>query len=213
MSLDLICAGFGRTGTLSLKAALETLGHSPCWHIEDMLFGVGTSKSHLDAWHRLSKGEPMDWAWLLDGFRAASDFPLCWHYRELMEIFPRAKVVLTVRDPRTWVSSVQSLYNDAFLKRARAASNQSGPGRVWVETMEALVWRRLGDVGDETGLQRAYEEHVEAVREYVPAERLLVFSVKEGWGSLCQFLGAPVPATDFPHLNERAALVSARSRS
>jgi hypothetical protein len=212
MSLDVICAGFGRTGTLSLKAALEALGHSPCWHIEDMFIGVGTPASHLDAWHRLSKGEPMDWAWLLKDFRAASDFPLCWYYRELMEVFPRAKVVLTVRDPRTWAASVQSLYNDAFLRHARAPRNQSGPGRAWVETMETLVWRRLGDVGDEDDLRGAYEDHVDAVRECVPAERLLVFSVREGWDPLCQFLGAPVPAAEFPHLNERAALGSAPSR-
>jgi hypothetical protein len=210
--LDVICAGFGRTGTLSLKAALETLGLSPCWPIEDMFIGVETPASHLDAWHRLSKGEPMDWAWLLRGFRAASDFPLCWHYRELMGAFPRAKVVLTVRDPRTWVSSVQALYFDVFLRYARAPRNQSGPGRVWVETMQALVWRRLGNVEDERDLLRAYQGHVNAVREYVPAERLLVFGVQEGWKPLCQFLGAPVPATGFPHLNERAAMGSAHSR-
>jgi len=208
MSFDVICAGFGRTGTLSLKVALETIGYAPCWHIEDMFTGASTPASHLDAWHRLSVGEVMDWNWLLDGFRAASDFPLCWYYRELMEAFPHAKVILTVRDPNTWVPSVQALYRDAFLRHRQGRLGQSELGRIWTETMERLVWRRLGDIGDEAGLLSVYQNHVDAVTAHVPPEKLLVFNVREGWHPLCNFLGVPVPQIDFPRVNERAALAA-----
>jgi Sulfotransferase domain len=206
MSLELVCAGFGRTGTVSLKEALEVLGFEPCWHIEDM-------RGRMDDWRRLAAGEPMDWAALLEGYRAASDFPVCLYYCELLATFPDAKVVLTVSDPESWVSSVQALYNDAFLRFAGKRSDQPGPGRVWAETIDKLVWQRLGDMSDAEGLRRVYEEHIEAVCAHVPAQRLLVFNVREGWTPLCNFLGVSVPATHFPRLNKRAGLRSIAGRA
>jgi hypothetical protein len=173
MTIDVIGAGFGRTGTLSLKAALELLGFEPCWHIEDMRRGEGTAERHLDAWSRLAAGESMDWQWLLRDFRATSDFPICLYYRELMATFPDARVVLTVREPKAWVASVRALYEDAFLVRSRRVENLSGPGRTWVETVRALVWDRLGDLSDDAALVRIYQDHIAAVLDPVDPDRLL----------------------------------------
>ena len=49
-----------------------------------------------------------------------------------------------------------------------------------------------------------YQEHNEAVRREVPAERLIDFEVKQGWAPLCAFLGKPVPETPFPNVNDSA---------
>ena len=150
----------------------------------------------------------MNWTWLLNDFRAASDFPICWYYREILGAFPNAKVVLSVREPQSWALSVQALHKAAFLAIASRPSMQSGLGRVWVETVKALVWDRLGDMSDVGALCRVYEHHVASVREHVPAQQLLMFSVKEGWPPLCEFLGRHVPPSEFPHLNERSDLRS-----
>jgi hypothetical protein len=206
MTIDVIGAGFGRTGTLSLKAALELLGLEPCWHIEDMRRGEGTAERHLDAWSRLAAGESMDWEWLLRDFRATSDFPICLYYRELIAAFPDARVVLTVREPMAWVASVRALYEDAFLVRSRRPENQSGRGRIWVDTVRTLVWDRMGDMSDDASLARIYQDHIQAVQEAVDPDRLLVFEVTEGWRPLCSFLDVRVPDAAFPHVNDRASL-------
>jgi len=205
--VDVIGAGLGRTGTLSLKAALEILGFTPCWHIEDMAPGVSLSSGQLDLWHRLAQGEQIDWQALFAGYRATTDAPACMFYREQLEAFPEARVVLTKRDPLSWAASTAALrvHFDQLSSEPRMAA---GPGRMWRETMHRLYWDRLGDVRDQDALVATFNAHLEAVIRDVPRNRLLVFDVREGWEPLCDFLGTPVPETTFPRLNERAALKS-----
>ena len=205
MSLDVIVAGFGRTGTLSIKAALEELGYKPCWHIEDMTQQHGRAESPLRLWQQLAEGRAMDWVQLLDGFKAGSDFPLCLYYRELMESFPRARVILTVREPRAWAESMQSLRRH-FLTITSQPAMSTGPGAVWRNAMETLVWSRFHDIDDTDALAAKFAAHEADVRKHVPAERLLVFDVRQGWAPLCAFLGHEPPATSFPRLNDRSEL-------
>ena len=203
--VDVICAGFGRTGTLSLKAALEALGYSPCWHIEDMMGGGAGEGGQLSQWRRLARGGSVDWKALLADYRATTDFPACLYYREQIHAFPDAKVILTIREPRAWADSIVALRGH-FEQLAKQPRMQAGAGLIWHETTQALVWDRLGDAKDIDFLVDVFEGHVEAVKRDVSADRLLVFEVRQGWQPLCNFLGAPVPETPFPRLNEREAL-------
>lgn len=205
MSFDVIVAGYGRTGTLSIKAALEELGYKPCWHIEDMTRRHGRSESPLRLWQQLAEGGRMDWTKLLDGFRAGSDFPLCFYYRELMECFPTARVILTVREPFAWAQSMQALWRHFRTITAQPAM-AAGPGAVWRQTMERLVWSRFPNLHDAGALAAAFTAHEADVRRTVPSERLLVFDVRQGWEPLCDFLGEAAPAIPFPRLNDRSEL-------
>ena len=125
--------------------------------------------------------------------------------RELMDCFPNARVVLTVRDPLAWSQSFQSLRRQ-FLTITGQPTMASGPGAVWRQTMETLVWNRFCDIDDPDALVAVFAAHEADVRRFVPAERLLVFDVRQGWGPLCVFLGHVIPSSPFPRLNERSEL-------
>lgn len=199
--MNVIGAGLGRTGTLSFKIALEQLGFTPCYHIEDTVAAEG----HLDAWSGFAEGGGMDWQALFGAYRATTDFPACLYYREQLEAFPTAQVVLTVREPSSWATSIQALR--AFNLELRARPDMQSPTMDrWSKTIDTLVWDRLGDIDDVTNLARHFDSHVTAVRDTVPDERLLVYDVRDGWAPLCAFLDVPVPPTPFPHANERGAL-------
>jgi hypothetical protein len=205
MSFDVIVAGYGRTGTLSVKTALEELGYRPCWHIEDMTRRHGRADNPLRLWQQLAEGRAMDWTQLLDGFRAGSDFPLCLYHRELMACFPDARVVLTVREPLAWAQSMQQLRRH-FLAITSQSTMASEPSAVWREVMEALVWSRFPDIDDAHALAAQFAAHEADVRRNVPADRLLVLDVRQGWAPLCGFLGHTPPAIPFPRLNDRSEL-------
>lgn len=202
MSLDVIGAGFGRTGTLSMKLALEQLGYDPCYHMQELgMPRPGHNDGHLDAWHDFAvEGKPIDWRWLLKGYRACVDFPTCIFYRELMEAFPHARVVLNTRDPARWFQSWSSLW--------AALDVANDPARVvrahkFFPFIESLIRRGLfrGRIESESNIA-VFNAHIEAVKSTVPADRLLVFRVDQGWEPLCAFLGTDVPDGPFPHANE-----------
>ncbi len=193
--MKVIGAGFMRTGTLSTQAALRILGF-PCYHMRE----VPKTPGHLDAWMALVRDErPMDWHTLFRGFEATVDMPACWYYRELMEAFPDAVVVLNVRDPERWYQSLMTLVG--FLDKMRALRFIPKLRR-FLDFGEALFGRVFGDDRSKEHCIRVFNAHNEAVRAAVPPERLLVFEVKDGWGPLCAFLGRDVPEGPFPHLNE-----------
>ena len=206
MPLRVIGAGFGRTGTLSQKAALEQLGFDPCYHMAEIVGPrPGVNDGHVDAWHAfVCDGHAMDWERLFAGYQAAVDFPTCVYYRELMAAFPDAPVVLSVRDSASWYDSWCAL--QAAAQQIRRVTQHDPRMRRWGEFVEALQERTLGREPERAGAIAAFERHNAGVRASVPAERLLVFEVREGWGPLCAFLGRPVPQIPFPHLNERELL-------
>lgn len=214
MALEVIGAGFGRTGTLSVQAALEQLGFAPCYHYTEVIERrPGRNDGHLRAWLDLARGRrAMDWRWLFASYRAVVDFPMCTYYPELLEAFPGARVVLTVRDPERWFESFDTLVRS--LHRLRFGRLFAPKLRATATIFEQLVKRRVfGGRLDRVACLEAFERHRREVVRRVPAERLLVYEVKDGWAPLCAFLGVPEPAAPFPHLNEGEDLAARMTRS
>lgn len=191
MALQIIGAGFGRTGTLSLKTALESLGF-PCYHMVEC-FPQGPG--HWQRWENAMAGQP-DWDAIFQGFTATVDFPACTSYAALAEYYPEAKVILTVRDPGKWFGSVQDTIFAPHWMEFLPTSEAWGFMKA---TINDYFDRRMHD---REHLVRRFHEHVEEVKATIPAERLLVFEVAQGWGPLCDFLGVDKPAGDFPHVND-----------
>jgi len=195
MALKVIGAGFGRTGTMSLKAALEQLGFGPCYHMVEC-FPKGPP--HWQQWIDAAQGRP-DWDALFDGFASAVDFPACSSYKALAQYYPDAKVVLTVRDPVRWFESTQeTIFSPAWTDYLR----QVEMGRFVKLTVNDYLQDRMHD---RAHLLKRFDEHIDEVRATIPASRLLVYEVRDGWGPLCDFLEVPVPSVDFPNINDNEA--------
>lgn len=218
MALEVIGAGFGRTGTLSLKAALETLGFGPCYHMVELL----AQPERVQHWEAAERGRPVDWEALFEGYRAAVDFPAYRQYRALAEHYPQAKVILTVREPAAWYHSVRTTTysaNPPLLRTALFALRLPFSARLR-RLLRALnlargVWRKDfgGRFENRDHALEIYRAHLLEVERVVPKARLLVYDVREGWGPLCTFLGVPVPELPFPHLNDRASFGQSVRRS
>ncbi|MCC5950799.1 MAG: sulfotransferase family protein [Acidimicrobiia bacterium] len=202
--LHVIGSGFGRTGTLSLKAALETIGLGPCYHMQEVL----KRPSHIGAWHDVGRGIAVDWERLFAGFASTVDFPASVVYRQLLDVYPEAKVVHTVRDPDRWYASTYETIYQARTLFPRWMVATVPVVRRYLEMSDALVWDGLfdGHFEDRDHAISVFERHTEEVRAVVPAEQLLEFRVADGWEPLCAFLDRPVPATAFPHVNDRAQM-------
>lgn len=197
MSLQLIGAGFGRTGTLSLKLALEQLGVAPCYHMTE----VFAHPEHVAVWSDATDGKAVDWEALFAGYTATVDWPGCNFWRELTAKYPSAKVLLTLRSPESWYASVhetiyQVLRNPAPPDPAFAA---------WHTMVTKLIEGSTfgGRFADRAHAIGVYERHAEAVQRTIPKERLLVYEVAQGWQPLCAFLDLPVPAGEFPRVNSK----------
>lgn len=205
MPLQVIGAGFGRTGTTSLKAALETLGFGPCDHMSELF----RDPEHARLWDAAVRGEIHDWEELFAGYGSTVDWPGCTFYEELMARYPDAKVLLTVRDPGRWYESAYStIYNTRkpslpLLVLYPAVMLLPGMRRM-IRLVNRLLWEETfhGNFRDRRHAIGVFEMHNRDVIERVPAERLLVYEVKEGWGPLCEFLGVDVPDEPFPHIND-----------
>jgi len=202
--MEVIGTGFGRTGTLSTKLALERLGFGPCHHMEEAIKHPGQFRA-LAAHVR---GEPVDWHRLFAGYRSQVDFPGACVWRELLDAFPDAKVLHTVRDPDRWYdSTLETIYpiRDAvapWLRRAVPIVDQA------LRVNDALIWDGVfeGRLEDRQRAIEIFHERTDEVVATVPADRLLVFDVADGWEPLCRFLGVPVPDEPFPHVNDRATM-------
>ena len=199
--MRLIGAGFPRTGTMSTKAALEMLGLGPCYHF------VTQFERPQDApvWLAAAQGKPVDWTGLLGDFPSAVDWPQSAFYRELMEVYPEARVLLTLRSPESWYESMATTVYP--VAQAGLTAPPGHPMRLPTEVTDVLGWQGIfrGRFSDKTYALQVYEEWNRGVQDYVPADRLLVWQVSQGWGPLCAFLGLPVPDAPFPHLNDAAS--------
>ena len=194
MALSVIGAGYGRTGTLSLKGALEQLGYMKCHHMLEVIQNPPQS----DTWLAAARGGPVDWDELLQGYQAAVDWPACHFYRELADYYPDAKVVLTVRDPRAWFDSMSN--TTLRVIRQGMATTPSRPNLGSELVVKAAF---DGDIDDPDHAVEIFNKHTEAVKASITPERLLVFDVREGWEPLCAFLDKPVPAGGFPRTNSQ----------
>lgn len=189
MTLRVVGAGLGRTGTLSLKVALERLLGGPCYHMSE----VFAHPEHVTLWRDAARGRMPDWRALLAGYRAAVDWPASAFWPELMETFPDALVLLSVRDPESWWRSANGTI---FPSIDRAPSDE---WRAMVHEMMAS--RFTPRLEDRDACIAAFERHNAEVRRRVPRERLLEWRAADGWEPLCRALGVPVPADAFPRVN------------
>ncbi len=200
MALKVVGAGFGRTGTLSLKNALEQLGFGPCYH----MFGVIERPDHIEMWHRMAYGGSIDWDLLFKDFQSVVDWPAARYWRELAGHYPHAKVLLSLRDPESWYKSVtDTIYQGLKL---RIPDDVPQVRRHQLEMARKIVMEDTfgGRFEDKAHAIAVYNRHNEEVRRTIPPNRLLVFEPREGWAPLCRFLGVPVPQEPFPHLNDTA---------
>ncbi|GAA51141.1 NAD dependent epimerase/dehydratase [Clonorchis sinensis] len=212
-SIAVIGAGLGRTGTLSLKTALEHIFGEPCYHMHEIL---GRHREHVKKWLLVDElvsqspdghidGDLFDE--ILQGYRCTVDHLGCTYYAQLMEHYPEAKIILTIRETTKWLDSVRH----TFLKRRTfswmnwlVAFLQFGASTA--RMFDCMTKRSLGytvDVNNDKECAAAFERWNQRVQRYVPAERILVFRVTDGWEPLCHFLQVPVPTIPFPHRNTR----------
>jgi hypothetical protein len=195
MTVRVVGAGVGRTGTLSLKTGLEQLLGAPCYHMIEV-FG---RPEHVPLWREAAEGGPVDWGVLLDGYAATSDFPACLFWPEILDANPDATVVLSTRADSSawWESASQTIF---------AIDGTALPAEMsdWFEMWRAVSSARFTpDWTDEAAARVAYERHNAEVRASVPSGRLVDWVPADGWGPLSAAMGVDAPDTPFPHLNTR----------
>ena len=220
--LQIIGAGFGRTGTLSLKAALEELGFGPCYHMSE----VFQRPDHIAIWQAAADGKTINWDTIFANYQSTVDWPSCAFYEQLLRAYPNAKILLTVRDPENWYESVSntiyqihhrigvSLLSRLLSYVGKAIMTTIQPHMKQTFRMQtAVIWDGTfgGNFEDKQHALAVFARHIEEVKQNVPPEKLLVYNVKEGWEPLCAFLSVAVPeGKPFPRLNDRDNFVGTR---
>jgi len=202
MPLKLIGAGFGRTGTMSLKLALEELGFGPCHHMAEVILHPESTED----WIQAAEGNP-DWDKIYRDYTSTVDFPGCSFWKQLAAFYPEAKVLLSIRDPEKWFESTQAtIFSKTSLQRL-----ESSPMKKF---FDKVVWSPLGGrLDDSEFMIDKFNRHNSDVERSLPRERLLVYEVSQGWEPLCAFLGVPVPETPFPRVNTREEMASMMSQA
>lgn len=209
MALKVIGAGFGRTGTLSVYTALNELGF-PCYHMFEVLKNAA-NKSHLDFWRAVANTEPNaphDWEQVFSKYSAAVDNPACCVWKQLLAAYPDAKVVLTLhpKGAEAWYeSTMDTIYFTEKMWQFKVLEFATPFGRKFGDMSRKLIWQRShkGTMTDRDKAIAHYNQHIADVKAAVPPDQLLVFSADQGWGPLCDFLGVPVPESEFPNVNDR----------
>ena len=196
MTLKVIGAGFGRTGTLSMKGALEYLGLGPCYHMLEVM----NRPENADAWYNAAQGKPTNWDVILNGFQSSVDWPACHFWKPLSSHFPEAKIILTLRDEEAWWQSI----NNTILRNFRDGDEVVDAARIKMRRMTRdLIVQKVfsGNINDRDHALAVYRRNIEEVKAGVPKKRLLIFDVADGWEPLCKFLDLPIPNGPFPHTN------------
>lgn len=198
MALQVIGSGFGRTGTMTMKLALSELGFAPCYHMVEVMQNPG----HLAHWKAIFAGEPVDWGEVYAGYAAQVDWPGASFWREASIAFPDAKVIHTERPEEDWWKSFNGTIGKFF---ANADTIPLPPhiADIFTTMKAGLLPRVFGDYTDRDRAIAGYRANNARVREFIPADRLLVLDVAEGWEPLCRFLDVPVPPTPFPRTHAR----------
>lgn len=201
MALSVIGSGFGRTGTRSLKDALDLLGFGPCHHMEE----VFPNPAQIDHWCAVARGEPVEWTAVFDGYGSQIDWPGAHVWRELAAAYPDAKVIHSVRPEESWWNS----FNGTIGKFLVVGDGIPLPPPVAMmgQAVDVMVGAQTfgGRAADKDHAIATYHAREAEVRAAIAPERLLVFDVAEGWEPLCAFLDVPVPDTPFPRTNDRDA--------
>ncbi|MDQ6606798.1 MAG: hypothetical protein M3Z06_09675 [Actinomycetota bacterium] len=205
--MKVIGAGLPRTGTLSQKIALDMLGVGPCYHMVNVLADLEL----VGLWQEALDGHA-DWERIFAGYESTVDWPGGFFYRELVEVYPEAKVVLSVRDPAAWERSMREtvwgiIHGDSLIRHMSCAGGLVNPAwQGYLTLIKGLLWEDRGTLAgghaERDGLIAAAARHHDEVKRTVPAERLLVWDVSEGWAPLCEFLEVRIPAAPMPRVND-----------
>lgn len=203
MTIQVIGAGFGRTGTMSLKLALEKLGFDKCYHMDEVV----QHPEHVAVWQQATRGEPVDWNAMYRGYRASVDWPACNFWEIQLRQFPDARVILTEREPDRWYDSVMNTIYPGSLK---AKESEDAAVQAFADMAFELIWDGTfhGRVEDREHAIDVYLAHNDYVKKQAPRDRLLVFEAAQGWEPLCRFLGCPVPDEAYPRVNTTQEFLS-----
>jgi Sulfotransferase domain len=211
--MKVIGAGMPRTGTLTQKVALEMLGLGPCYHMVDVLADL----EQASLWEQALDGDA-PWERIFSGYGSTVDWPGGYFYAELADRYPEAKVVLSVREPAAWERSMRQTvwsvrHGESLIRLLSSAQACIDPRWAgFLNMIDRLLWEGKGTFasGAEApeDMIATMERHNAEVQERIPAERLLVWSVTEGWDPLCAFLDVPVPSEPFPAVNDRKEFVN-----
>eukprot|EP00808_Paulinella_micropora_P030660 g68057.t1 len=158
--VKILCAGLGKTGTLSLQKALRILGF-------DAIHYVGTFRRHGQFYLALFKGELEQPDFKRFTEDAVLDEPNCYFFREFLEAWPDCKVILSTRsDEGKWCKSYVQHVRDLAPKllQLRLLS--------YVERLNRC---------SEWLSRRKYRAHNNAVRQEVPPGQLLEWQPEMGW--------------------------------
>lgn len=210
MSIQIIGAGFPRTGTTTLKQALEILGYNQTYHFKDLI----ANSDKLKHWQELETTGTTDFKMLFKGFKATVDFPGYPYYKILMNQYPDAKIILTVRDVDKWyestsktlrISGPQTIIAKIALLSKMVFNTKLRNTFKCIRFMKKIYLSNQfdGKFDSETYAKDIFKKHIEEVKLYVPEEKLLIFDAVNGWKPLCDFLQIPIPKEEFPHLNKK----------
>ena len=203
MALEVIGAGLGRTGTLSLKLALEHIGFGKCYHMSEM---IAHMRDHLPLWLRTAHGDPQ-WDAIFAGYRSSTDYPGCMFWRELAAKYPDAKVILTTRDADRWFESVTA----TVMSPQHRARLEGDPAMAEFFRLTVFTGDLESRLGDRDRMVEYFNAWNQSVIDEVPADKLLVYRAGDGWEPLCRFLGVPVPPEPYPRVNSREEMVGRTS--
>jgi len=210
MALKIIGAGFPRTGTTTLKQCLEILGYQKCYHMKELL----VNPDMLSYWLNIEENGTTDWDTLYDGYEATVDFPGYPYYKEHMEKYPDAKVILTIRPFENWYNSAYSTVWKAgpqnirqkMVMLTRILLNPRLKKVIsCIKFVKRVFWEKQfqGKFEDKEFAEKIFNQHIEEVKAHVPPEKLLIYDVRDGWGPLCKFLNVAEPMDELPHLNKK----------
>lgn len=195
MTLKAISAGYGRTGTMSLKLALEQLGFGPCHHMIEV---IENGEAQVPLWNDALAGKP-DFDAIYKGYSSAVDWPSAAFWKELADYYPDAKIILSSRSAESWYSSI----SETILTAVWAPENWPPQAVEWFKMVSRVLERSFGGAKTKDKLIANFLAHEAEVKAAMPADRLLVHSAKDGWDPLCAFLGVPVPEGDYPRTNSK----------
>jgi len=201
MTLKIIGAGFGRTGTYSLKSALETLGFGPCHHMSEVI----GDPNQIGLWSDVVAGKP-DYERIFADFGSAVDFPVSAYWQEVLAATPDARIILSHRDPEDWYASFSQTILPLIMDKS------AWPDHLvqWLELIEkVIIGKALGGRTDRNGILAAYRENEKAAMAQAKTGRGLVFRASDGWGPLCAFLDVDIPDMPYPKTNPRADFFAA----
>ena len=196
MSLKVIGAGLGRTGTMSLKVALEKLLGGPCYHMTELFQNL---EAHTPVWHAAARGKQVNWDQVFKHYVAAVDEPTSMLWESITDFYPDALVILSIRDADSWWETARETILEV---KINPDPDMTPARRKWLE-MILDVYQHIYPDGftDAATTKAAYLAHNERVKSGIPADRLLVWQASDGWGPVCKALGLPVPDEPFPHRN------------